>query len=388
MDRRKLVYSAVFLMQFGGSVGMTGLPIAAKFLFDSSLWGLAAIGVSGPLLYTLTCLLVSAAKGRVRPVLLMTTGTCVMAATFALAVFSTRTWHLVAVCGLQGIGAALFWPMIEAAVAQGSSGRRAARRMARFNIGWSTGDALGTAAAGGLFALRPTLPFEVTILVMAAVLACVLLARSISFDTPQQERDDPPAPPSVNAGFRKAAWIGNFVASGVTNVLRSVFAAPAKDIFLMSAPVIGLVIGTFNATRTLTFFALGRWRNWHYRGSAFLAVNSLLALGMLGVVAASYLSPSLASALVFASFAAAGIGSGMTYFSSIFYTIDRAEAVEATAPIHEAVLGAGAPATAAAAGFTGQLASSPLSPLVMCAAVVVAGMAVSAGFIRAARPSA
>lgn len=386
MQRLKLLYAAVFLMQFGGSAGVTGLPLQAKVSFGTSFWGLAFIGIAGPLVYTVTCLLVGRAKGRVNRTVLVVSGTAIMAATFALACLAKNTGHLVLACAGQGIGAGLFWPMIEAAIVEGTAGRAVMKRVGVFNISWSLGDAIGTASAGFLFAVHPALPYVVLVVMMGGVLGCVAAARRLPIGVPNgwaAANGDRPADRQLNAGFRKAAWVGNFVGAGVVNVLRSVFTAPARDVFKMSAPAIGLVIGTFNATRTLTFFVLGRRQGWRYRRAAFLAVNSLIAIGMVSVVAASLLPQGLAIAVVFASFAAAGVGSGMTYFSSIFYTIDRKEAAEATAPMHEAVLGAGGAVAAAAAGLTNQMASSALSPLIMCAAAVAVGMAFSARYIKA-----
>jgi hypothetical protein len=256
--------------------------------------------------------------------------------------------------------------------------------MGVFNISWSLGDAAGTAVGGFFFDIYPMLPFITMGLAVIPVVAVVIAAMRQPEENgaASGEEGEGPADGALNDGFRKGAWTGNFVAAGVTNILRSVFAAPARDVFLMSGSSYGLVVGTFNATRTLTFYVMSRWHSWRYKVRTFLAVNGLLAVGMAAVVAAAYMPHAVGVAVVFISFAAAGIGSGMTYFSSIFYTVDTHTEAETTTPIHEAVLGAGGAIAAIAAGVTNQLVSDPLSPLAMCVVVVAVGMGISARCMR------
>jgi len=385
VKRLNLFYLAVFLMQFAGSTGTIGVSLMAKFSFGASVWGLAGIAMTGTLTYTVTCLLLRFVRGRISPKTLSIAGASLYAATYLAATRSTATWHLFLVFFGGGIGSGLFWPMVEAFIARGASGHRASRRMGVFNISWSLGDAVGTVAGGVFFHVMPVLPFVALAATCMLVVASVLVAArlpEILEPMPPGHPDDPRADGAVNARFRRAAWVGNFVASGVTNVLRSVFTAPARDVFRMGGATIGLVIGTFNATRTLMFYAMRRWHKWRYQSRTFVALNSLIAFGMLGVILASLAPAGIATALVFASFAVAGVGAGMTYFSSIFYTVDASEDAQTNTPIHEAVLGAGGAAAAIAAGLTNQLASNALSPLAMCAVAVGLGIFISARHIR------
>jgi len=374
-------------MQFGGSAGVTGTPLVAKYTFGTSLWGLAIIGMTGPLIYTVTCLALRSFKGRMRTDAIAITGVVIAGLTYVAAVWSTQTWHLVVACAGQGVGTALYWPMIEAFIARGTTGRKVSLRMGVFNISWSLGDAAGTAMGGFFFDLYPMLPFITMGLAVIPVAAVVIAAmrqpeENGGANGGEDGEGEGPADGATNDGFRKGAWTGNFIAAGVTNILRSVFAAPALDVFRMSGSTYGLVVGTFNATRTLTFYAMSRWHSWRYKARTFLAVNGLLAVGMAAVVAAAYMPHAVGVAVVFISFAAAGVGSGMTYFSSIFYTVDTHTEAETTTPIHEAVLGAGGAIAAIAAGVTNQLASDPLSPLAMCVVVVAVGMGISARCMR------
>jgi hypothetical protein len=395
--RTKIVYIAMFFMQLGGSVGATGVPLLAKYKFDTSLFVLALIGMAGALSYTVVCLALGPFVSRAKPSALAVAGGLLYAATYLGASLATTPAHLMLVYVGGGAGQALFWPMAEAVLVEGSSGQRLNRRIGLFNITWSMGDSLGAVLAGVLYLAWDRLPFVATIVLMMPVAAAMTVAGRRKADgeealpsrfeeagMPRHETRD------TNARFRGGAWLGNFIASGATQVMRSVFAAPARDVFLMSSSTLGLVLGTFNAARTLTFWLLREWPDWHYRPRVYMTFNALLAGGMFAVVAAAFLPAPLVMPTVFAAFAASGVGAGMAYYSSIFYAVDGEEVAASTTRLHEAVLGAGGAIAVLVSGVTGKfsaaaaaaaapaLADGPLpvlSPFVMCGIAVSVGMA-------------
>jgi len=402
MRRLNLLYLAAFLMQAGASAGATGAPLMAKIGFGASLWDLAIMGMASTLAYTVGCLAVGVTNARRRPFAMMIAGTAFMAVSYACGLWATRVSHLVLLFTCSGLGNAAYWPMLETALSEGADGQRLNRRMGLFNVSWSLGDAAGTVAGGALYDVWAKLPFVLLIVTMGFLGAAVLTARRRAVDAnePLPERFAKNGMHAgggeLNARFRNASWVANFIGSGTVNVLRSVFAAPAKDVFGMRGTAFGLVIGTFNAMRTLTFVGLREWPNWHYRTRILMAFNGLLALGMAGVVAAAFLPHGAGVGLVFVSFAAAGVGFGLTYYSSIFYSVNAETPASSKPHLHEAVLGAGGAVAVVAAGIVNQLSAAAaggaasttwntavsLSPLAMCAATVVAGMGASAILIR------
>jgi len=386
MKRLNLLYASVLLMQLGNTAGVTGLPLVAKYRFDCSFWTLSFIGIAGPLTYSASCLLLTRTLGRVSPFKMMYAGMAAFGAVFTAALFVSSPQHLIVFSALQAVSASLFWPMMEVILAEGASGKSLSRRMGLFNINWSVADALGAAIAGVLYRVWPFAPFAFVPACMVLTGVTVTLARRASSRSDSNGLPgDEHAPLDMIARYRKASWVANFFGFGVTGVIRSVFAAAAKDIFKMSGPVYGLVIATFNALRTLTFFALGRHSAWQYRPRLFLAVNSLLGVGMAGTFIAAFLPAALAIPAVFISFAAAGIGVGMTYTSSIFYSVSAHSTEDSKAHLHEAVLGAGAALFTAAAGIVTAATGSALSPLALCVFAVAGGTAFSAAYLRPSR---
>jgi MFS family permease len=345
----KLLLAAAFFMQLGASAGTIGVPILAKTMFDASLWTLAMIGVTGTFVYSVTCFLLGAVATRVSPYRAMLMGVFFFAGAFFFAIFAQNVWQLILVYVISGASSALFWPMLEAALFQGSRGEIKNSRVGAFNVSWSLADALGSAMAGALYLIWPRLPFLLLLVCLTGALVVTLLAQRLSVGLAQsshKEDDDHKEARKSEAhrqGFANAAWAGNFVAHGITGILRSVFAAPAVDIFKMSPLGIGLAVGTFNAVRTITFACLRRKDTWTYRRDIFFGAHAVLATGMILALfaAGAFLAP-WAQELIFVAFILAGAGCGVIYYSSISYSLDLSEHAAAHTRLHEAFLGAGA----------------------------------------------
>ena len=256
---------------------------------------------------------------------------------------------------------------------------------------------MATAAAGALLSIRPWLPFMGGVAAMAGGAAIVLVARKRTADTleavPERfTRSELSAEhtKAINGKFRKAAWVSNFISAGTVTIVRSLFAAPAKDIFRMSSPMTGLALAMLSILRAATFIGLREWPGWHYRPGVFLTFNSLLAVGLVGLVAAAFVPAGAAVGVVFVSMAAMGIAAGMTYYSSIFYAVDTEAVAASTARLHEAVLGAGGALAVLAAGAAGKVTGNAssmavLSPFVMSAVIVAAGLVLSGKHVRGTR---
>ncbi len=399
MKRLKLLYVAAFLMHVALGGQIAGLPLLAKKAFDATLWQLALIGLATMLGHSLFSLATGALVGRAKPITLSIVGAGVLSIVILLAIPAGGAWHLVGVAAACSVGWALFWPMLEAAIAEGASGRALSRRMGRFNVSWSLGDAVGIPLAGALYDVRPWAPFAMMALTAGVIMVIISMAKRMEVAVvggPGGELIDPEeleTSPLINIRFTRAAWVGNFVGAGAVGVVRSIFAAPAVDVFAMSGALYGLVVGTVNLSRTASFWLLTHWRNWHYRLGIYMSMTMLMAAGMAGVALAALFPGPVGIAIVFVSFAAVGFSFGMPYYSSIFYSVHTDALAESKTRLHEAVIGAGGAAGVLASGAAGQLTANTalsaglvgtlatMSPFLMCSAAVVAGMTVSWGIV-------
>lgn len=378
---------------------LAGLPLLAKRVFDVPLWQLAALGVTGSLGYALSCAAMGWLVGRANRLSVAVFGAAFYSGVIIFAVWAESLLHLVAIVAAGSVGMALFWPMIEAAIAGGAKGRTLSRRMGFFNICWSVGDVLGIITAGMLYDLWPRLPVVMASAGAACVTLCVVAAKlskelQEDLEGAIDDANDPiEVAPEVNSRFLRAAWVGNFVSSGVISVIRSLFADTATDIFRMSGTLYGLAIGTINVCRTLSFLVLRHWPHWHYRKGIYLGGSSMLAVALGVFVAAAFMPHTLGMVMVFVSFAAVGVSTGLSYYSSIFYSVHNDEATESNTRLHEVVIGAGG-AVAISGAFlanhiTLQAASSlaflgafaPLTPFAVCVLAVLAQVGVCRAII-------
>ncbi|MHC4714937.1 MAG: MFS transporter [Planctomycetota bacterium] len=293
MRRLNYLYAAAFLMMFGLGCQIAGVPLVAKRVFGANICG-----------YTVFCLAMGVLVGRARPLTVSIVGAALYGVAMTAAVKAQTLWHLAIAIAVGSLGHALFWPMVEAAIAAGARGRVLSLRMGAFNIAWSLGDVFGIIIAGRLYDIDQRLPF-----VLIGVSAALIVAALVSAKFARVVRNGEPTAaetaadmlevaPGVNLRFTRAAWVGNFVSSGVMQVIRSVFADAATDIFRMSGTVYGLAIGTVNVCRTLTFVLFWLWRDWHYRAGIYLACASLLTAGLAGLVVAAFLPHTAGLALV------------------------------------------------------------------------------------------
>lgn len=394
MRRTTICFAAVMVMQFGGSVGGTAVALTAAYNFRASVWWLGIIGMVQPLMYTAGCLAVGSVVGRIRPLNVALCGIATQGVALAFAATATENWHLMLVNIGAGLGQSMFWPMIEGVISEGTDGARLNRRIGLFNVSWSAADAVATAAGGALMVLRPWLPFVCGAVAMGGTAAVVLAARRRAVDAlePLPKRFTKSElsaehTKAINGKFRKAAWVANFISAGSVTIVRSLFAAPARDIFRMSGPMTALAFAVLSIMRTVAFAGLREWPGWHYRPAVFVTLNSLLAVGLVALVAAAYLPGGAAVVVVFISMAAMGIAVGMTYYSSIFYAVDTEAVAASTARLHEAVLGAGGALAVLAAGAAGKVTGNAssmaaLSPFVMSAVIVAAGLVLSGRHVR------
>lgn len=137
-------------MHVGFAAGYTGIPLLAKNVFDASVWQLALLGVTGTLTYTVACLGLKGLVGRARPVLVALVGALLYGISYIFAIFAANVLHLMVILFFAAAASALFWPMLEAAIAEGAAGYRLNRRMGLFCLCWSTGDVLGAVLGGAV----------------------------------------------------------------------------------------------------------------------------------------------------------------------------------------------------------------------------------------------
>ncbi len=335
--RRLFVAALVFDL----AIAMIGL--AVQFLGNSlgaTPLVLGLLGMASPAAYALGCLFTGRLSDRIGRRLLATASCLICAAAWLVMTQVNTPLQLLAIIPVSGAAISLFWPPLQAWLSEIPVGgrRRLIANIGTFNISWTIGLMLGPPIAGLAWGLGPAAPFA---LAAAGVAGLLLLLQSVPTEvegggeqTPRDmERPRPDA--AVARSYLHLAWIANFASWFGRGMNIVVFPKLASEMG-MSERLIGIIIATYLAGQLLMFLYLRNRSGWQFRLWPLLAA---LGAGCLGwVIAWTAQSPP-----VFAlSFIVCGMGAGVTYASSLFYSLEgQAVSRGARTGIHEAVLGSG-----------------------------------------------
>jgi len=278
------------------------------------------------------------------------------AAALALAFISGLGW-LFAMLAVIGTALAFFWPAIQAGLADLAGRGRVTGNLGWFNIAWSSGKAAGFLVGGVLLAgFGFTALFTAAAVALLAVVGIVAtlrlggsrpgsaesIARAAgSAAEGAAERaaepdpvDNAPARPRRSARFRMAAWLANAVSFGAVAVLNIHYPEWLGEIG-RGETLFGAYLGLIFVAQTVVFALMARFPGWRYRVAPLLGAQLPLVLLMAAL-------PWIRSpALILATAPLVGLGIGMAYFASLFYSVEDLARRGRNAGIHEAVLGAG-----------------------------------------------
>lgn len=261
------------------------------------------------------------------------------------------------------LGVCCTWPTLEAAVSEGEPPRRLQRMIGFYNLTWAGGAAVGFFAGGALIeALGPrsifflpaglhalqlvltyTLPLDITHATLPGTeppVPALTDAANLSTLPPLT-----PRPIARTRAFLRLAWFANPFAYIAINSILPVMPSLARKLEL-SPMLAGFFCSIWLFARLAAFLVLWLWPGWHYRRGWFF--------GAYGMVMASYLTILLSTHLVVLVFAqlAFGLGLGLLYYSSLFYSMDVGDTKGVHGGFHEAAIGIGifgGPAVGAAA---------------------------------------
>ena len=266
---------------------MVAMPFKVLALGGGAL-ELGLVPAIGAVAYIVCAPLAGHWSDRVSRTLLCFGGGLVLVVCAVLALLIRRLELLLALQALMGLGKALYWPAVQATLADVSPGSRRIPVLGRFNVAWSTGKTLGFLIGGVLLACCG---FRAVYLAGAAsvVVAFVLLpkgravAAAVTAVAAQPATDatrsDAPGDPARLRRFLLMAWVANTAAYGafgiLTHHLPQWFAQHGWD-----AARYGWFLGAILASQTVVFVLLAgpvrlawsAWRLWLPQALALVAV--------------------------------------------------------------------------------------------------------------------
>ena len=110
---------------------------------------------------------------------------------------------------------------------------------------------------------------------------------------------------------------------------------PAQKASYYQSRTLGFLFFLVGLSQPCLFVLLGRVKGWHYRLELLLFSQALASAGLIIIFYTS------ATPLFALSFILIGISAGMSYFSSLFYSLDSPSVRGRKTGFHESILGTG-----------------------------------------------
>jgi len=275
------------------------------------------------------------------------------------------------------------WPMLEALASERETRDRLPHRIGLYNVIWAATAGLAYFIGGTLFEhLGQRSLYWLPLLIHA--LQWISLgwlerhhARGALPGTPTGAPDtscNPSIDPipkrevRVTRVFQKLAWMGNPFAYMAMNTIIAVVPGIAEHAGL-GIEEGGRLMSVWFIVRTLTFAILWAWHGWHYRVGWFLGSFLLLILGFVTVMTTHQIWMLVVAQIAF------GWGTGLIYYSSLFYAMDGSDTHGEHGGIHEAFIGLGMGSGPAISALTLWLSGAPMAPALAVGAALVGGCA-------------
>ncbi len=371
---------ASFLMDGSFYLILTAVPLRAAALQATPLQlGILPVLASG--VYVVAALTFGALSDR-WPRIAMARAGAALRTLAALALIRADTIPLLMLfLPLLGIANGLFWPALQAAVGEMRPEGELRRNIGGFNVSWSAGKMLGFLCGGIVIAHGGFTPVLAAAAVLSAAVALILPEVRIHPDWAPDAAGAPGAdlPRHAERGaWRRIGWLANFVFFGIGALLNYHYPKLLLS-YGFSARDFGIYLGLIYLCQTLAFVALARWGGWHFRPGILLGAQAL------GFVSLALLAGLRARGLIWATAPGIGLGLGISYSSSIYYSLFREPGRGRSTGIHEALLGSGTFLIPFLAGAAAQVSGSLLAPYLFGSCCLAAGMAVEAVWARRSR---
>ena len=373
-------YISAFLTDFALGAVLLSLPLLLIYKFGATSLILGLFGALGSLIYFSGVITAGRLSDRFNRRNIIMLGCSLFILVYLITPFLNRINQVFFIYVLGAISMSMFWPTIQSWLSQGLNKETLMKSLTNFNVYWSTGLTLGFLVAGFLFSINMRAPFFFGICLVSVVVP-ILRKQPV----PSEMRDGPARKvfletekekPGSTKRFLHISWCANFVSWYILGMVRNLFPKLGTELGF-STRAIGVLIFSMMLAQTIMFFILGRTHKWHYRLSPILLFQSLAILALVAMAIFSQTYYFIA-AMIFL-----GLSSGMTYFSSLFYSLYGFLDKGKKSGIHEGFIGIGALLGPLIGGFSAH-SLGIRSPYVIAALLLVIAIVVEFTFYRKA----
>lgn len=377
MSGEFFLYVAAFIMDFCGGLAFFSTPLLGLKL-GASVIELGLMGTLGGLIYILACPLMGRLADRYDRGRMMSIACLFTAVVYVLFVFVSRVSMLILSVPLIWMGMALFWPALQATLAEGKNRIQLIKTLGTFNIVWSLGFMNGPLLGGFLYAVHPRLPF------MISCAGMILLGGAMMLWHPVVHRHQPtPDEPLIDrehgrqgARYRIIAWVASFTAFFTLGIVSNLFPKLAT-VLAISPPALGRLLAVPRLTQIVTFVIIRHSHRWQYRLLPLMIPQVCTAAGMLIVA-------TMDSTIAFGvAFSTMGVLVGTAFYTSQFYAFFKEERKGEQGAFNEMMVGMGNVSGPLLGGVLAQ-AVGLRAPYVLCCGILIIGMIVEYLLVRPA----
>ena len=292
-----------------------------------------------------------------------------------------NSMHLMLIFPGIGISMALFWPAYEAWLAEREGEGKLIQRVMLFNLFWSIGVTLGPAFSSYLYGdANPFRPFYFAGVLCLLTLGTIIANSLWTSDIPQPDASseiatEPPEtlypPQPVRTTYLNLARCANFTSWFLLGVLRRLAPKLTKEMGMLPTTFGNLML-TLGGMQTLAFLVLGSGYStrWHYRFAPILIVQLLAVISFLGIW-------KIQNTLLWTfAFGVIGVSAAFTYFSSLYYGLDRHIDKGNKSGWHEAILGLGILLGPLLGGILADSRFGTQSPYLLCAVAITTAIVI------------
>jgi len=339
-NRRLIVAVYSFGLSLAICLLAVPIPVLARERFGASDAQIGLLGTMGMLCYTVGAFVGGRLADRFSYRRLIVIGCGITALFSALYPLLPAFWLLVVAYMLLLLGLAFFWPTLMAWMSATVTAHALPGILMVFNLGWSIGQ-IGDYLGGESYDLNPHAAFFLAagcaalFALLTLFLPVRLWRRRTAEGAPASASEEQTVLPANANLFLWLGWSSNFLCAVLSAGVRTLFPPMAVDLHYHTR-IIGLLLMTMPAMQIGVFVLLGRWHGWHYRFWPLALAQALAIAGCL--IAARAGGPAGFAA----GFMLMGLLIGMTYTSSLYYSVHGQADTGKRAGMHEGIIGLGA----------------------------------------------
>lgn len=273
-------------------------------------------------------------------------GFTILGTAIAIASFLKSPGAHVAVLAAGNIGMCFTWPALQSIVSDNEDSVRLQSLTGIYNFIWAAAMAFSYFIGG---ALIKTLGIQSMFWIPVGI-HCFQLALTFWLERKNAAQTQtagvvPPEKPVLHRpeqiptvisprAFLKMAWLANPFAYVAVNTAVAVMPTIADRLGL-TVKEAGFYCSIWFIVRAISFLVLRAWPGWHYRFALLLTAYITMVASFTGILLASNLAILVTGQLFF------GVTLSLIYYSSLFYSMDVAQAKGENAGFHEGMIGLG-----------------------------------------------